>query len=218
MRKSYYLIFIFLLGSTTAFAQVDYATQIQTIFNAKCTSCHGNNGGVSFTSYNSVINANGNTYGTNIVVPGDPDASGLVDKIEPNPTNGSRMPQGGMLPQGEIDLIRQWITEGANAVATNNETENVTPESFKLLGNYPNPFNPSTQIQFDVPVSTQYTISIYTIHGQLIAEQVGNVTAGRAQVPVNLNGNPTGIYLYKVTALTNGGIQLIGTGRMTLIK
>lgn len=218
MRKSYYFIFTLLITSTSAFAQVDYATQVQTIFNARCTSCHGNNGGVNLTSYNNVINANGNTYGTNIVVPRDPDASGLVDKIEPNPQNGSRMPIGGSLSQSEINVIRQWISEGANAVATSNENEELTPDEFKLIGNYPNPFNPSTQIQFDVPVSTQYTISIYTIHGQLISEQTGNVLAGRAQVPVNLSGNPTGIYLYKVTARTSGTNTLIGTGRMTLIK
>ncbi|GAB5410081.1 MAG: hypothetical protein BalsKO_24460 [Balneolaceae bacterium] len=218
MRKSNYLIFTLLLISTTAFAQVDYASQIQPIFNASCTSCHGTNGGVTLTSFEALMGSTGNAYGSNLVVAGDPDASGLVDKIEPNPTSGSRMPIGGTLLQSEIDLIRQWITEGANAVATNNEVESITPESFKLLGNYPNPFNPSTQIQFDVPVATQYTISVYTIHGQLIAEQVGNVAAGRAQVPMNLAGNPTGIYLYKVTALTNTGAQLIGTGRMTLIK
>ncbi len=218
MKRSYYLIITILFSSTSLFAQVDYASQIQTIFNAKCTSCHGGTSGFTLTSYNTLINSVGAQYGTSIVVPGDPNASGLVDKIEPSPQFGTRMPQGGTLPQGEIDLIRQWITEGANAVPTNNENDVVAPGTFKLLGNYPNPFNPGTQIQFEVPVATQYTISIYTVHGQLISELSGNVSPGKANVDVNLGSNPTGLYLYKVVAQSNGNTQLIGTGRMTLIK
>ena len=218
MKKSYYCVAVLLFTSTALFAQVDYATQIQPIFNANCTSCHGSSGGVNLSSFEALMGSTGNFYGSSLVVAGDPDASGLVDKIEPNPQNGSRMPQGGSLQQSEIDLIRQWITEGANAVATNNEIESEQPDDFKLHGNYPNPFNPGTQIQFDVPVATQYTISIYSIHGQLVSELVGNASAGRVQVPVNLSANPTGTYIYKVTAQNNGAFRLIGTGQMTLIK
>tara|TARA_R110000868_G_scaffold259361_5_gene517311 strand:- start:74145 stop:74801 length:657 start_codon:yes stop_codon:yes gene_type:complete len=218
MKRSYYVIIAVLFTTTSLFAQVDYDTEIQPIFNSKCTSCHGGTSGLTLTSYNSLFGSTGEQYGTNIVIPSDPNASGLVDKIEPNPQFGVRMPQGGMLDQSQIDLIRTWITEGANAVASSSEEESIVPDNFRLFGNYPNPFNPSTQIQFDVPFATQYTISIYTMHGKLIAEQIGNVSAGRVQIPVNLNGNPTGTYLYKVTALSNGATQFIGTGRMTLIK
>ena len=218
MKKSYYCAVILLFTSMPLLAQVDYATQIQPIFNESCTTCHGGSSGLTLTSFSALMNSNGSLYGTNIVVPGDPNASGLVDKIEPNPQFGSRMPQGGQLTQNEIDLIRQWITEGANSVPTNNENEPGKPDDFKLLGNYPNPFNPGTQIRFDVPVAIQYTISIYSVQGQLVTELVGNASAGRVQVPVNLSGNPTGTYIYKVTAQNNGASRLIGTGRMTLIK
>lgn len=218
MKKSYYLFIALLFSSTSLFAQVDYASEIQTIFNTRCTSCHGASGGISLTSYNSVINANGNAYGTTIIVPGDADASGLVDKIEPNPTSGSRMPQGGMLAQEDIDKIRLWINEGANAVPTSNENEVVNPSEFKLIGNFPNPFNPSTQIRFDVPVATQYTISVFSVHGQLVSEITGNVSAGRVQIPINLASSPTGIYYYRVTGITNGSRFEIGSGKMSLIK
>ncbi|MEQ9309485.1 MAG: T9SS type A sorting domain-containing protein [Balneolaceae bacterium] len=223
MNKHYYFsfFFIFIISSTATFAQVDYETQIQSIFTAKCNSCHGNGQNTfNSSSYEAVMASTSaaTKYNKKHVIPGDADGSPLVDKIEANPQFGTRMPQGGSLPQSEINAIKQWISEGANAVPTNNESEYVIPESFKLLGNYPNPFNPSTHIQFDVPVAAQYTISIYTMHGQLIAEQVGNVAVGRAQIPINLAGNPTGIYLYKVSALTNSGTQIIGTGRMTLVK
>lgn len=219
MKKSYYGIVALLFISTSLFAQVDYASQIQPIFNASCTSCHGGSGGLTMTSFSTLMSSVGSNYGSNIVVPGNPDGSGLVDKIEPSPQFGSRMPQGGpFLSQSDINLIRTWIAEGANSVPASNEDDPENPDEFKLHGNYPNPFNPGTQIRFDVPFATQYTISIYSVHGQLVSELVGNASAGRVQVPVNLSASPTGTYIYKVTAQNNGASRLIGTGRMTLIK
>ena len=51
------------------------------------------------------------------------------------------------------------------------------PNAFKLL-NYPNPFNPSTQIKFELPESAQYTISVFTLTGRLLMEQVDMQTRG----------------------------------------
>lgn len=221
MKRSYYLFIVLLISSSPLFAQVDYGDSIQPIFTARCNSCHsmGQNT-FNSSSYAAVMASTSaaNKYNTKHVIPNDANGSPLVDKIEPNPDHGTRMPQGGTLSADEINLIRQWISEGANEVATNTEGEGSLPDEFKLVGNFPNPFNPGTQIRFDVPIASQYTISIYTVHGQLVTELVGTVSAGRAQVPVNLSSAPTGIYLYKVTALANGSSTLIGTGRMTLIK
>lgn len=219
MKKSYYFLFVLLFSTSPLLAQVDYDTEIQPIFNSRCTSCHGSNGGLSVESFNALMASVGNNYGDKLVVPFNADESGLVDKIEPNPTSGNQMPQGQTaLTADQINLIRQWINEGANAVPSSNEGEAIIPESFKLHGNYPNPFNPSTQIQFDVPVATQYQVSVYSIQGQLVSEQVGNVSAGRVNVAINLGANPSGLYFYKVVAQNNGVNQLIGTGRMSLIK
>ena len=50
----------------------------------------------------------------NRVTPGDPDNSYLVQKLEGTAAVGSRMPIGGAaLDQATIDMVRQWITEGA---------------------------------------------------------------------------------------------------------
>ncbi len=215
------MLFVLLLSSSPLFAQVDYEESIEPIFTARCNSCHsmGQNT-FNSSSYAAVIASTSaaDKYNKRHVIPNDANGSPLVDKIEANPDFGTRMPQGGTLTADQINLIRQWITEGANEVATNTEGEGGLPNEFKLVGNFPNPFNPGTQIRFDVPVASQYTISIYSVHGQLVTELVGNVSAGRAQIPVNLSSAPTGIYLYKVTALSNGSSTLVGSGRMTLIK
>lgn len=48
------------------------------------------------------------------VIPGDPSNSFLIHKLEGTQTLGDRMPQGGpYLPQSTIDVIRQWIADGA---------------------------------------------------------------------------------------------------------
>ncbi len=92
---------------------VSYASDVQPIFNRSCAGCHGASGGVGLTSYSALMSSVGNNYGNNVVVPGNADASGLVDKIEPNPQHGSRMPTNGSLTITEIQTIRAWINEGA---------------------------------------------------------------------------------------------------------
>jgi len=48
------------------------------------------------------------------VEPGDPDNSYLIHKLEGTQSVGTRMPQGGpFLDQATIDMIRQWIADGA---------------------------------------------------------------------------------------------------------
>lgn len=93
--------------------QVSFSSDVQPIFSGSCTSCHGNSGNVNLSSYSALMNSVGSNYGNTVVVPGDADASGLVDKIEPNPAHGTRMPIGGTLSSTQIQTIRAWINEGA---------------------------------------------------------------------------------------------------------
>jgi mono/diheme cytochrome c family protein len=99
---------------------VSYAADIQPIFNSSCggSACHTNGGsafGVNLSSYAATMASRGSQYGGPIVLPNNPDASPLVDKIEPNPTHGSRMPLGrAALNATQIQKIRTWIQNGAN--------------------------------------------------------------------------------------------------------
>lgn len=213
------LTMIISLISATAFAQVDYSDDIQPIFSSNCTSCHGGQSGVTLTSYENVMNSVGNQYGKNIVIAGEPDESPLVDKIEPNPDFGDRMPQGGSaLSNDEINLIRTWISEGANEVPTSSELISELPDGFKLNGNYPNPFNPSTNISFEVPEAVSYQVKIYSVHGALVDEIAGNAAAGEASVQVSFNNQPSGIYFYRVIAITANQKYLLGSEKMSLVK
>jgi len=96
-------------------AQIDYNSQIQSIFNSLCISCHGSSGGLSLTSYDNLM-AGGN-HG-DLVVPFDADNSILAQKIQSNPPFGSRMPKNNQSyfdnNPDELQLIIDWINEGAS--------------------------------------------------------------------------------------------------------
>lgn len=93
---------------------VSYA-QVQNIFNSPCVQCHfGSNpsGGLSLTSYGSWQSATG-PHADSLIVPNQPEVSYLVlritGQVQPQmPLNGPPY-----LMQGQIDVIVQWISEGA---------------------------------------------------------------------------------------------------------
>lgn len=96
----------------------------------------------------------------------------------------------------------------------NIENENSTPTSFKLYNNYPNPFNPSTQIRYDIPNSALVTLSVFDLSGKLVKTIVNEVkTAGSYSVEFDATGLSSGIYLYRLKAGSYTNVQ-----KMTLVK
>lgn len=200
-------------------AQVDYEDDIQPIFDQSCVSCHSSSSGIDFSNYQAVMESVSDQYGSEIVIPGEPDESPLVDKIEPTPQQGSRMPQGGpYLSSDEIDLIRTWIAEGANEMAVSNELITEVPSGFEMIGNYPNPFNPKTTISFATPQTANYSLIIYNSSGVMVQELSGSATTPRTDVSVLMNELPSGIYLYRVKILTGNHSFFLETKKMALTK
>ncbi|MBU1065160.1 family 10 glycosylhydrolase, partial [bacterium] len=81
------------------------------------------------------------------------------------------------------------------------------PEGFHLFQNFPNPFNPSTTIVFDVPKDDFITLSIYNLRGQLLETLVDEFkTTGRHTVEWNAGQMNSGVYLYK---LQSSGMTIV---------
>ena len=91
---------------------------------------------------------------------------------------------------------------------------NETPEVFTLEQNYPNPFNPTTIITFGLPESSEVTVRVYNLLGQVVATLAdGHYNAGQHNVSFNADNMSAGVYVYTIETPT-----FIGSKRMTLLK
>jgi Peptidase family C25/Propeptide_C25/Peptidase family C25, C terminal ig-like domain len=95
----------------------------------------------------------------------------------------------------------------------------VLPKQFKLYDNYPNPFNPSTTISFDIPVSSHIKLEVVNLLGRKVAGLIDRVgDAGHYQIEWNGqddSGNQvaSGVYFYRLT--TDNYVE---TKKMMLVK
>ncbi|MBI4914388.1 MAG: CHRD domain-containing protein [Acidobacteria bacterium] len=106
--------------TVTAPSQATLSAIQAQFFTPLCAGCHPPNGGGmdlrAGQSWASIVNVNSSEQpALKRVMPGDPDNSYLVRKLAGGPgISGGRMPLGGpFLSAAEIDIIRQWILEGA---------------------------------------------------------------------------------------------------------
>ena len=77
----------------------------------------------------------------------------------------------------------EYTTSASKSVVQNDDiNNNIVPDEY-ALSNYPNPFNPTTTIRFDLPTSGNVKISIYDISGKEVASIVdGYYEKGRHQI------------------------------------
>jgi hypothetical protein len=113
--------------------------------------------------------------------------------------------------------LKQIDFNGTFAYSDAVEVEIVAKE-FILYNNYPNPFNPSTIISYNLPVDAFVSLRIYNAVGELVTELVnGNQLAGQHSENFNASANgtqlPSGIYFAEIKA--NENIQRI---KMMLVK
>ncbi len=89
--------------------------------------------------------------------------------------------------------------------------ETQLPKKYSLLGNYPNPFNPSTQIEYTLPNTSEVEVEIYDLTGKLVKSfNISSQTAGINTLKwngTNSNGKQvaSGIYLYHFKAVSLEG-------------
>jgi len=120
----------------------------------------------------------------------------------------------------------EFILDGMGSILLPGNVEGLSlskvpevPANFALTQNFPNPFNPVTNISFQLPVTSNVTVSVYNMMGQKVVELVqGSVDAGYHSVmwdSRDLHGEAvsSGVYLYTITA---GDYQAVK--KMVLMK
>ena len=74
-----------------------------------------------------------------------------------------------------------------------------TPNAFALHQNHPNPFNPSTVINFALPEASYVRLAVYDVLGREVKTLVdGQLDTGNHQVRFDAAGLPSGTYLYRI--------------------
>ena len=80
------------------------------------------------------------------------------------------------------------------------------PSATALVGNYPNPFNPSTIIRFDLAAAAHVGLRVYNVKGELVATLIdAHMTPGRREVSWNATDDggdavASGIYFCRLVA------------------
>jgi hypothetical protein len=77
--------------------------------------------------------------------------------------------------------LAKHVFDWMQNVTNSNVTDAVTPKSTKLAQNFPNPFNPSTTIKFDLKEKGLVTLKVYNVAGQLVRTLVNGVYVVRVR-------------------------------------
>lgn len=121
-------------------------------------------------------------------------------------------PDGSSIPVGYVFAYTQ--TFSILNPSSINKIDVDIPEKFSLYENYPNPFNPSTNIKFDLPKNSFVKLIIYDILGKEIKTLINeNLNAGAYKINWNSENMQSGIFFYRL--LTN---NYDCTKKMVLIK
>ena len=113
-----------------------------------------------------------------------------------------------------LDPLKYILLEAETVVlGTQTDPPGIITES-RLLGNYPNPFNPITVISWQLAVNSPVRLTIYTIRGEKVATLVNqSLPAGTHTAEWDAGGIASGVYLYRLEA---GGF--VETRKMMLMK
>jgi hypothetical protein len=112
--------------------------------------------------------------------------------------------------QGPVNVYfnQEGLVTGVTPISGN------IPGSFELKQNFPNPFNPSTTIRFNLPKTGYVSLKVYDVLGNEISTLVNEeLTANSYEISLNAAGLASGVYFYK---FVSG--EFIDVKKMMLIK
>ena len=123
-------------------------------------------------------------------------------------------------PVGEEGEVVFRIESAAGVLTTKTiHLEVEAPRTFALSPNYPNPFNPSTTLAFELPQAGRVTLLVYDVLGREIVRLAeGDYEPGRHEVVFDARNIASGLYIARFIAETEDGRVATRIRRMTLLK
>lgn len=117
----------------------------------------------------------------------------------------------GVYPNRNIDVT---VLKYSQTNSIHNNSSNILSD-YKLFQNFPNPFNPTTNIKFQLKTPGHVTVKIFDISGKNISNLVNRkLESGEHKISWNAGNNSSGIYFY--TLYVND--MLINSKKMILLK
>lgn len=98
-----------------------------------------------------------------------------------------------------VEYLKSLGDEEVAVTSVEDQKDVATPNEYVLYSNYPNPFNPSTTLEYFLPQSGHVTLKVYDPLGKEVATLVSEVQqAGKHKVSFNAASLPSGVYMYKI--------------------
>ncbi|WP_138431952.1 T9SS type A sorting domain-containing protein [Fodinibius saliphilus] len=95
----------------------------------------------------------------------------------------------------------------------------IAPSEFKLMPNYPNPFNPTTTIRYQLPDQMRVKVTIFNVLGRKVATLANEVQkAGQHDLQWNASNMASGLYFYRVVAEGKDQQRIVEQKKMMLVK
>lgn len=121
---------------------------------------------------------------------------------------------GRALAQTQVVLNQNTIVKPTLVGTSIDNGNGQSADRFALMQNFPNPFNPTTVISYQIAQSGTTKLAVYDLLGREVAVLVNGVqSAGAHSVTFDASNLNSGMYVYH---LTSGNSRL--TGKMTLVK
>ena len=111
----------------------------------------------------------------------------------------------------EANTSTAWFQHGLLSLSL---SEMITPKSVSFGSAYPNPFNPSTTIDFELPLRSKVLIEVYDLNGKKVESLVDMVfNSGYHSIVWNADSHSSGVYFIKMLAG-----EYISTQKLLLVK
>lgn len=169
--------------------------------------------GAAYTDFSNYINVPAAAYSVDITLPGDANAVVATYNIDVSGLSGGSallLASGFLTPgtnnNGEAFGVLVVLADGTSFLAPVGSTSieeglGGLPTQFELRGNYPNPFNPTTNISYSLPASVDVTLAVYDMLGRQVAVLVNGTQApGTYTVNFDATNLSSGMYLYRLQA------------------
>ncbi len=198
------------------------------LFTPSCSGCHGGanpSGGLNLEAVSSYANLVGidsmAAPGTQRVNAGNPDMSYLIQRLEG--TSGALMPPSGMIPQADIDMVREWITAGAIddtvVVLDPIQVSSLTPAPNATVTSVPTQIVAGFTRDLDVSTVNAMTFTLIASGGdgnfnsgnetQITAAGISVPGANQSSAVFDLTGVALADDTYRVTLFGNGANMIM---------